>query len=340
MRKRQGAESALTVAVIVGGWLWIAGSDASYVRSLASLVAIYYLLAFSLNIVMGFTDLISFGQAAFFGLGAYTTVIVAVELGAGLLGGMAVGIGLSVVVAIAVASASARLSGVYFALATLAAAEIIHIVVLNWIDLTRGPLGLNLPATARTLTGSVLVDRELVFSVVMAAALLATVGLFLFLRSDAGHRMVAVRENPDLAASIGIRPLRQRVVAFAASGAVASVAGSLYAFNYGILTPDVSALHYSALALLIVIFGGKGTILGPLVGAVAFVVIPEAIGLTGTMGEVVFAAILLVIVLVLPRGVVGSVYALPWRRPLRWSTAEPGRGKDESAVESVAGEAR
>jgi len=322
MRTRQSVESALTVVLIIGAWLWLGGSGATYYRSLTSLVAIYYLLAFSLNIVLGFTDLISFGQAAFFGVGAYASVIVAVELGAGLLGGMAVGVALSVVLALAVAGASARLSGVYFALATLAAAQMVYIVILNWVGLTRGPLGLSLPGTARTLAGSDQVDRELLFSVVMATALLATIGLFLFLRSDAGHRMVSVRENPDLAASIGVRPLQQRSLAFAASGAVASIGGSLYAFNYGILTPDVSALHYSALALLIVIFGGKGTILGPLIGAIAFVVIPEAIGLSGTLGEVAFAAVLLVIVLLLPKGVIGSVYGFTWRRP-SWLFGRP-----------------
>jgi len=307
MRRRQTVEGLITIAVLVIAWPVLSLAHVPYVQSLAALIAIYYLLAVSLNVIMGYTDLISFGQAAFFGVGAYSAVLTATHLGAGLLGGVLVGVVLSAVLALVVSSVSRTLSGVYFALATMAAAEIVHIVILNWVDLTRGPLGLSLKGADRVLVPGVPLSGDAVFQLIMGVSIVVTIGIFLFVRSDTGVRTIGVRENAALSASIGIVPTRQRAIAFLISGVVASVGGALYAFNYGILTPAVSSLTYSALALLMVIFGGKGTILGPLVGAAVFVVLPEAIGLQGALGQVAFAVVLLIVVLLLPRGVVGSI---------------------------------
>lgn len=335
MRRRQGIETLITVGALGALWIVTATLGNRFGMSIAVLIVLYYLLATSLNVIMGFTDLISFGQSAFFGLGAYAAALTATHLGAGLLGGMAVGIVLSGVLALIVSSVSRALSGVYFALATMAAAEIVHIVLLNWVDFTRGPLGFSLKAADRVLVPGVLLTPQLMFTLVLGTGVIVTLVIGLFVRSDRGVRSIGVRENADLSASVGIVPARQRALAFLISGSIASVAGALYAFNYGILTPELSSLWYSALALLMVTFGGKGTILGPLVGAAVFVALPELIGLQGTLGQVVFALVLLLVVLLLPRGVVGSIGArgssvggiIEWvqRRRRRAGDASDGR---------------
>lgn len=309
MRRRQGIETLITAGALALAWPILALVGNRYGMSLAVLIVIYYLLATSLNVIMGFSDMISFGQAAFFGIGAYSATLTATYLGAGLLGGMLVGILLSAILALIVSLVSRALSGVYFALGTMAAAEIVHIVILNWVDFTRGPLGFSLKAADRELVPGILLQPQMMFHIILAVGVLVTLGIGLFVRSDMGLRSIGVRENAGLSASIGIIPARQRAIAFLISGVIASVGGSLYAFNYGILTPALAALWYSALALLMVIFGGKGTILGPLVGAAVFVLLPEFIGVEGTLGQVVFALVLLLVVLLLPRGIVGSIGA-------------------------------
>lgn len=307
MKRRQTVEGIVTIGLILVAWPLLAFSAMPYARSLAVLILIYYLLASSLNAVMGYTDLISFGQAAFFGIGAYAAVLSATYLGVGLLGGALIGIAISSVLALIVSSVSRALSGVYFALATMAAAEIVHIIILNWVDLTRGPLGLSLRGADRVLVPGVRITPDGLFHLIVVVAVVVTIAFVWFVRSDVGVRTIGVRENADLAASIGVVPARQRTIAFLVSGAIAAIGGALYAFSYGILTPSVAGLHYSALALLIVIFGGRGTILGPLIGAMVFVLLPESIGLEGALGEVAFAVVLLVVVLLLPNGIVGSI---------------------------------
>jgi branched-chain amino acid transport system permease protein len=300
-------ESIITLAGFVLAWPLLSALNSDYGKSIAVLVTVYYLLAASLNMIMGFSDLISFGQAAFFAIGGYSAALTAVDLGAGLIAGAVIGIAVSCVFAFIVSTVSRALSGVYFALATMAAAQLVYLVILNAVGFTRGPLGLNLPAADKVLVPGVPLTGDSMFHITLAAGLVATVAISFFVRSGTGVRSIGVRENADLSASIGIVPARQRTISFLVAGVLASIGGSLYAFNYGVLTPSVGSLTYSALALLMVTFGGRGTILGPLIGAAVFVIVPDAIGLEGALGQVVFAIILLLVVLLLPRGVVGSI---------------------------------
>lgn len=294
------------IAVITASWVLLASASA-YAQSLAVLVGIYFLLAHSLNIVIGYTDLISFGHAAFFAVGAYGASLAAVHWHTGLVVGALFGAALAALLAILVGLASVRLSGVYFALATLAAAEIVRIILLNWIPLTRGPLGLSIPLAEKTLIPGLPLTQGVFIHLVFGVAIVVVMGTWVLLRSDLGQRMIAVRENAKLAASIGVSPTKYRLIAFAVSGAVAAVAGSLFAFNYGIVTPTLSGLHYSSIALLMVIFGGRGTLLGPFIGAAVFVLLPDLIDVNGALGEVLFAVVLLAVVLLMPQGVIGTV---------------------------------
>lgn len=299
------------LAVCVGAF-----ASTAYTQSLIVQIAIFAILSVSLNLVIGYTDLISFGHAGFFAIGGYVAAILAVDRGFSLLLGALAAVLSGVIFAGIVAAASLRLSGVYFALTTLGAAEIVRILSLNLVDLTRGPLGLNIPFQERQLIDGVPLTPELTLGVVLGGLALAVAVVWLVVRSDLGFRMVAVRENPELAASVGVRPLALRTTAFCISGAIAAIAGTLYAFYYGVVTPEIGSLHYTALPLLMVMFGGRGTLLGPILGAAVFILLPQWLGLDGAMGEVLFALILLAVVVALPRGVVGTIGERLARRPL------------------------
>jgi branched-chain amino acid transport system permease protein len=327
---RRYAAPAITLLCAVIAWIVLTGAP-SYIQSIAVLVGIYFLLSSSLNLVVGYTDLISFGQAAFFAIGAYVSALAAIYWHTGLLLGAVIGAVVAALFAAIVVSASRQLSGVYFALATMAAAEIVRIVLLNWTDFTRGPLGLSLPFGDKTLIPGVKITQSSFVSIVFAVVILATIAMWFLLRSDIGSRMISVRQNAALSASVGVSPSKYRFVAFCISGGIAAVAGSLYAFNYGILTPDLSGLHYSALALLMVIFGGRGTLLGPLIGAAVFVILPDLIDIQGALGEVLFAAVLFIVVLVMPRGVLGTIGESVRKRRARRIAAQELRETEKVA---------
>lgn len=321
-------------AVIVGAvivYVFAAGS-APYVQSLVVLIGIYYVFAASLNLVVGYTDLVSFGHAAYFAVGAYATALATIHWGTGLILGAVIGALLAATLAAIVALSSRQLSGVYFALATLAAAEIVRFIAMNWADFTRGPFGLSIPGSAKTLLPGVPLTSDSYLPIILILAALTLIGMWWLIRSDIGSRMISVRENPGLAASVGVSPFRYRLIAFVLAGAIAAVAGAVYSYNYGILTPDLSGLHYDSLALLMVMFGGRGRTLGPLVGAVVFVLLPQWIDVQGSLGELVFAAILFVVVLLVPGGVVGTIADFARTRRSRRAARRAGVERLEEAA--------
>ncbi|MGH7003837.1 MAG: branched-chain amino acid ABC transporter permease, partial [Alphaproteobacteria bacterium] len=270
---------------------WLTGN--AFLQHMMVLWAIYALLALSLNIVIGYLGELSFGHAAFFGIGAYTSALLAMQwdvpvwLGP-FLGGVMAGL-----FGLVIGYVALRIVGPQFAILTLGFGAILHTVTNYWVDLTRGPMGIsNIPPFS---LGPVDVDftqaRNMYY--VALAFLLAVIYICHALTtSRTGRAFIAVRENPSLAASIGVDVFRTKLHGFVVATAIAGVGGSLYGHYLRVITPELMSLQYVAALIIMVIVGGKGTIVGPLIGALVYVGLLEMLRAAGPLRLVVFAALL------------------------------------------------
>jgi branched-chain amino acid transport system permease protein len=300
-----GAALALTVP------LWVLNPYALHVVIMAGIFAV---LALSLNLLLGYTGQLSLGHAAFFGIGAYTSALLTLEplhwpvwigLAAGTLAAGGAGW--------AIGRLALKLRGAYFVLVTISFAGVVSLVSVNWMALTNGPLGLpGVPAPE--LAGFTLRAKSAYYYLVLAAVGLSYLVCHRLVHSRVGRAFVALRENEPLAESVGIESTRYLVVAAVASAAMAGVAGGLYAHYVRFVSPEVFLFTYTVTMVVMVVAGGKGTLAGPIVGALLFTALPEALReVTSWQWQMLaYGVILLLLVFFLPRGIVPALAA--WRR--------------------------
>lgn len=286
--------------------------EMEYLLHIIVMVGIYTVLAVSLDLLVGQTGLLSIAHAAFFGLGAYTSALLAVHLGAPFPLSILVGVGVAVLVSFIVSLPSLRLHDDYFVIATFGFQMILFSVFNNWIDLTGGPLGIrDIPKpsifgwTIRSQLGF------LALALILGLFAYALVGLLT--SSPFGRVLRAIREDEVLAKSLGKNTLRYKVTAFAVSAAMAGCAGSLYAHYMNYIDPTSFTVVESILVISMVIIGGAGSRWGPLVGAVVLVSLPEALRFVGlpnssaaNLRQIIYGTLLLMMMMFRPRGILGK----------------------------------
>jgi branched-chain amino acid transport system permease protein len=264
---------------------------------------IYSLLAFSLNFIVGYIGEISFGHAAFFGLGAYFSALTMEYLGVNFWVSLVLSLVLTGLVGLFVGFLSLRLKGVHFAICTLAFAEIFRLLILNLGDWTRGAMGISVARPKVPFTDISLGSDLLFYYLVFAVVVIVIAFNRRIFATPFGKAMLAIRESGLLASSIGIHITRSKIAAFVISTIIAALAGVLYAPYIGIITPNMLSVHYTATGLLMVILGGRGYLLGPLYGAFVFTVLPEIFWMSPEMQLVVFGLLLLLCILFMPKGI-------------------------------------
>jgi branched-chain amino acid transport system permease protein len=283
------------------------------------------LLALSFNLMFGSAGLISFGHAAFFAAGGYgigialkhgmswpTALLLATLTGA-LIGGVFSGVAL-------------RVSGVFFSILTLGLGEIVHIVLLQWTDLTGGDNGLS-GISAGTWLGIDLDDPVNYYWVVVVVAVLAALVLKLVTDSRFGRTLRAIREDEVRAAYLGIPVRRYRAIAFTVSAAVASLAGALFAPLVGLMVPSNAGWGRSADPILATLLGGAVTFFGPLLGAAIFATLDFFARDLASLRVVLTGVLLLIVILVAPGGITGTAKA--WLDRRRKATAAATTATDE-----------
>ena len=303
--------STLGACIAVAALLAVAPLLTPYFSGLAVTAIAFAILGISVNLVYGYLGYLSFGHAAFFGLGAYTAGLLYVKLGLPFLLAGALGLIPPIILGALVGFASLRVSGAYFAIATLASAEILRLVATSWVSLTRGPMGTVVPAPELEFAKGL--HLELYQIHLMSAVALLAIVLFVvnrLLKSPVGRSWLAIRESLNLAESVGIPTLRVKVVNIAISGGLAGLAGVMLVPKVLVLSPDLFSPSYSAVGLLIVILGGRGTLLGALIGGVIFAVLPETLHAIDEYRMIVFAALLLLAVRTQLTGIVGLLEPL------------------------------
>jgi branched-chain amino acid transport system permease protein len=296
----------VAVVVIVGllaAWPWLAPR---YFVFLASLILVNAVVALGLNLLSGFTNQLSFGHAGFLAIGAYTgalltihapAVPVVASLAAAGLFTAAVGLGFGI--------PCLRLSGLYLAMATLAFGFVITEAILNLDGLTRGADGLRVPV-ARLGGWALATDTARYYLVVVVAAVLVVAAANLA-RTRTGRALLALRESEIAAQASGVPVARYKTIAFGLSAFYTGVAGGLFAFVVGFLSPDAFDVFMSVDFVVMIILGGLGSVPGSLVGAAVVTVLHDSLAAFQNYRPLIFGVILIACMLFMPGGITGVV---------------------------------
>lgn len=244
---------------------------------LACLVAIHIVSTTGLNILTGYTGLISVGQAAFMSVGAYTVAILEIHVGTSFIFNLIVAGAVSAGLGVIFGVPSLRVKGLYLAIATIAASFILHFLYVNGPPVLGGARGLSMPP-ARLFGHDLSRPFQLywLFVPIMMLSVVAAANLF---RTRIGRAFIAIRDRDISAEVLGIPLLKYKLLSFALSSFYAGVAGGMWAYFFRVVTPESFPLIYSVFFLAAVIVGGMGTILGGILGAIFMTVIPEILKL-------------------------------------------------------------
>jgi branched-chain amino acid transport system permease protein len=292
--------NTLLVALALAILLPLAVTD-QYLLHLAIMALFYVILANSLNLVVGYVGEFSLGHTAFLGTGAYAAALLSTQAGlpiwitvpvAGLVAG---------IFGFLIGAITLRLQGPYFVIVTLSFAEVLRLVANNWIAVTNGPMGL------AGIDPAGLSDKRVSYYVVLGLAALALHLSYRFVYSNAGRAAVAVRENRYVAQSIGVDPFGTAMQAFVLGAFLAGLAGGFYAHYISFVGPEVFQFAFMATIIIMVLMGGKGTLVGPIVGAVIVTLLEEYLREIQELRLTLFGLIVMAIVLFLPNGLMGFV---------------------------------
>lgn len=323
LRRSAGASPYILVALIViPALLAILVKDKFYLHIL--IMMMFYAGASSAwNIIGGFAGQLSLGHAAFFGIGAYTSTLLFINLGISPWIGMLVGAVLSTIVAAVVGYPSFRLRGPFFTLVTIAFAEVLRILAVTAHDITKGSIGISVPF--RPAFQNFIFRETSHYALVALSFMLIMILVSMWIEhSRLGYYLAAIREDEDAAQALGINTARYKLVALLASAFFMSLAGTFYAQYIFYIEPfALFSLDFSVLLAMMSIIGGVATVWGPVAGA--FLVTPLGEFLRARFGGelqglhlVIYGAVLIVVVILLPGGIVPSLAGRPRRALRRW----------------------
>jgi branched-chain amino acid transport system permease protein len=280
----------------------------SYWRTNLIICAINVMLAIGLDFILGYAGQLNLGQSAFYAIGAYGSTLLIMRLGVSFWVAFGCGVLLSGIAGMLLSLFAVRLRGHYLAIASLGFAVITYQILLNWISLTQGPLGIYAipPPPALQLLGLPVIDFKNLanlFYLTSGFAFLAYLLLDQLVRSPIGETLTAIREDEVSAASLGINCKNWKVFAFAVGSSIAGAAGCFYASFVGTLVPDAFFITESFTILAMVIVGGMGTLIGPVWGAILLTVLPELLRGVGDLRLIIYGAAVTLVVLFMPGGI-------------------------------------
>jgi branched-chain amino acid transport system permease protein len=287
------------VTIAAAPWLLSSG----YWRGILVLCAMNVLLALSLNLVLGYTGQLNLGQSAFFGIGAYVSTILIKTYGWNFWLAAGAAVAAAGLVGLALAAFAVRLRGHYLAIASLGFAVITYQVLVNWEGVTQGVRGIYgiLPPVPDTVA---------LFYLVAGLGVLVYFLLDNLVRSPVGDTLRAIREDEVSAAALGINAAVWKAFAFGLGAAIAGLAGCFYPGFVGTLVPDAFGIVESFTMMAMVIVGGMGTMIGPVIGAVVLTFLPELLRGFGELRLMIYGVALTLVVLFMPGGIVQAWISL------------------------------
>ena len=264
MKRIKYGKIAVVLALLAALYLMPLFVTNQYVLRVAVYVCIYSTLACSLNLISGVCGQVSMGHAAFYGIGAYASALVAINFGVPWVIGVLIGI------------PALKLSGGYLVICTVGFGELVRLILLNWVSLTRGPMGLvNIPRPV--LFGVKIKTGGQYMWVALTLFFLIYLILHNILNSKFGRNLKAIREDEIAAETMGIHVHREKVIAFATAASMAGAAGSMLAHYMLFISPTIFVGDFSTTILSMVVLGGMGFMPGSVIAATLLTVIPEAL---------------------------------------------------------------
>lgn len=293
---------AVAVALALGALPLLTASN--YIVGVAISALIFTVSAAALNLVYGYTGLLSFAQLGFWGIGGYTTALNVVTFGGTFWWGLVWAALLNAAVALVVGFPTLRTNRHAFVIVTLTFALLAGLIARDWVGLTRGPLGIpNLPPP-EVFGHKVSSTRE--FYWIAWAFSVATMGfLYALCSSRIGRTLTAIKQNEPLVRAQGISPMPYKLSAFAIAAAITGAAGGVFTFHLGIIDPLFLDFYYMQTFLIIVIIGGPGSFWGVAVAGIALSALPEALRFSADFRMIIYGVILVVAMFVMPSGVAG-----------------------------------
>jgi branched-chain amino acid transport system permease protein len=279
-------------------------------KSLAINILVLGLYAVGFNLIFGYAGALSFGHAAFFGIGAYGCGIAFARYGIPWFIAIAIGTVLATLLAVAIGYLAIRTRGIYFAMVTLALSQLVYYAVFQARELTGGDDGLrgvNLSSIGLFGWELDFLDPTVRYYVVAAFVIASLWALSRILDSPFGAVLEAIRENEARARACGYDVRATRLIAFTLSGMFCGLAGTLYALHLSIVPIEILHYTHSGQAVMMALLGGMGTFFGPFVGAAAFLLIEDLVTLWTTHWQLVVGAIFIAFVLFFPKGIWGSL---------------------------------
>lgn len=283
-----------------------------YLIHLGTLVGIYAILGLSLNLVVGYTGLISVTHAAFYGIGAYVTAILLTSFGINFFISVIAAIVITIVISLFIGFVLSRFRGDFYALGSFGFNIIVYTIMLNWQELTRGPLGI--PGISRPKIFGFSLHENLYFLilVVVAVVLIYLISRYI-VSSSFGRVLKAIREDEEAIAVFGYNTLFYKLAIFVIGASMAAVAGSLLASYISFVDPTTFYLTESVFVLSIIILGGLSNLKGSIVGAIILVLLPELLRFVGFPSEIagqlrhaIYGVLLIVLMMYRPQGLFGE----------------------------------
>lgn len=283
-----------------------------YLLHILVIAGIYIILTLSLNLIVGYTGLPALGHSAFSCIGAYTSSLLALKFGISPWIGLLAGATLGALLGMVIGYPSIKLKGDYFALATFGFGIIVYSVAKNWVSLTRGPMGLpGIPGFS--VLGYQLSEIWTYLILVLVFVVITVFIIHRIVNSPFGRVLKSIREDEIASEMLGKNTAKYKLMAFIIGAFFAGIAGSLYAHYITFIDPSSFTVMESITVLLMVIFGGMGSISGSIVGATTLVVLPEILRFLGMpssiaapMRQMIYGLLLIVLMVKRPQGLIGK----------------------------------
>ncbi len=271
-----------------------------YVLNVMVMIFIFTMLAVSLDLVMGWAGQFSFAHAAFFGIGAYTAAILQRDAGTGFWLNLPAGMAMAGLCGLVLGLPALRLRGHFLAIVTIAFQTIVYLALTQWQSLTGGQFGIEV----KPVPGFASIERF--YQLALALSVVTVAIAWALTHSRLGQAWRAGRDDEVLARAVGLNTTAAKLAAFVIAAALAGAAGVLVAHHVRGVTPDDFTVLTSATIVAMVVVGGRGTVWGPLIGAVVFTALPEVLSSAASYKLIIYGFLMIVMIIVMPQGVFGA----------------------------------
>ena len=266
----------------------------------------FYMLVAGLNLLVGYLGQLSLGHTAFLGVGAYASALMSLKYGAPYWLCLAAALGLTLVLSLLFGLIVLRLRGPYFVIVSLCFAEVLAIIATNWVSLTNGPMGLP-GIEPPSFFGYAIVSKTDFYYLMLLLVCVMTYIISRLVNSVVGRAAISLRENEELAETVGVSAFKFGMIMFVTASLFAAAAGSFYAHYISYLNPEIFGFIYMITMLVMLVTGGKGTIVGPMLGCMIFTVVPEMLRGAAHLRDPVFAVVLIIVAIFMPQGLKGLI---------------------------------